>query len=292
MNVLPIDYIASEMREYSEKNDISFSFNITTNGSLLKPDMVERWLPLGLTNVRVTLDGDREFHDSKRPFKSGQGTFDVIIGNMLQVMDKVNFRVNTNVDSENMDSVPRLLDHLEQVGLKDKIELIKFNPIVHIQEQDNASRPTRPADCAQAPEEWGMEHLIPLTWEAYKRGFKTENEVLFTICSMNLDGTAAVIDPLGRIYTCPAFVGREGFQAGDMSHGDLSDKHREFMSMSVPDECWKCAYMPMCGGGCKHFAYTKYGDISVTTCEKDYVQKAVAETLKMRVLSQKRKRRG
>ena len=113
--------------------------------------------------------------------------------------------------AENMESVPPLLDHLEQVGLKDKIELIKFNPIVHIQEHDNTSRSTRQADCAHPPEEWQMECLIPITWEAFKRGFKTEDGSRFIICSMNLDGTAAVIDPLWRIYTCPAFVGREGF---------------------------------------------------------------------------------
>lgn len=292
MNVLPIDYIASEISKYAERNGISFSFNITTNGSLLKPELVERWTPLGLTNVRVTLDGDRDFHDSKRPFKSGKGTFDVIIKNLLQVMDKVKIRINTNVDSENMDSVPRLLEHLEQVGLKDKIEVIKFNPIVHIQGQDDTLRPTRQTDCAPASKEYDMENLISLTWDAYSRGFRTENEIRFTICSMNLDGTAVVIDPLGRIYTCPAFVGREGFQAGDIYHEELSDKHREFMNMSAPEDCWKCAYMPMCDGGCKHFAYTKYGDISWTNCEKDFIQKAAAESLKMQVLSQKQRGNG
>ena len=63
MNVLPIDYIASEISEYAERNDISFGFNITTNGFLLKPEMMERWVPLGLTNIRVTLDGDRDSHN-------------------------------------------------------------------------------------------------------------------------------------------------------------------------------------------------------------------------------------
>ena len=287
MNVSPIDYMASEISEYSERNDISFSFNITTNGSLLKPDMVERWIPLGLTNVRVTLDGARDFHDSKRPFKSGKGTYDVIIKNLLQVMDKVKIRVNTNVDSENMDSVPELLEHLEQVGLKEKIELIKFNPILHIQGEDNTSRKTRQVDCAPASKEFERDNLIQLTWDAYTRGFKTENGIRFIICGMDLDGTAVVIDPLGRLYTCPAFVGREGFQAGDIYHEELFDKHREFMSMPVPEDCWKCAYMPVCGGGCKHFSYTKYGDMSQTNCEKDFIQRAMAESMKMHVISQR-----
>ncbi len=284
MNVPPIEYIASEIGQYSEKNGISFSFNITTNGSLLKPDLVERLNPLGLISIRVTLDGDRDVHNSKRPFIGGRGTFDAIISNMSQVMDKTKIRINTNVDNENLDSVSRILDYLEQEGLKEKIDQIKFNPIVHIQQQDK-SRPIRQADCAPAFEEWVMDGLIQLTLEAFRRGFRTENEAQFTICSMNLDGTAVVIDPLGHVYTCPAFVGREGFQAGDISHAELSQRHREFMDMPIPDACFECAYMPVCGGGCKHLAYAKFGDISQTTCEKDYIQRATMESLKMRILS-------
>jgi uncharacterized protein len=137
------------------------------------------------------------------------------------------------------------------------------------------------------PEEWAMDNLIPLIQDAHRRGFRTENEMKATICSMNLDGTVAVIDPIGRIYTCPAFVGREGFQAGDIYHQEFFDKHEEFTNMEPPDDCFRCAYMVVCGGGCKHFSYTKYGDMTRNVCEKDYLQKITEETLKMYVLSQR-----
>lgn len=285
MNVMPIDRIASEFSEYSKKNGIAFGFNITSNGSLLKPDLVERLVPLGLGCIKLTLDGDREAHNLKRPFRNGRGSFDIIIENILRVVDKARIRIGVNVDNENLESVPRLLDYLEQIGLKDRIESIKFNPIVHIQEKDKESQLARQTDCSLASEDWALDNLIPLTWDAYRRGFKTENSIEFTICSMNLDGTAVVIDPIGRIYTCPAFVGREGFQAGDIYHQELFHKHQEFMSIEAPEDCFRCAYMPVCNGGCKHFSYTKYGDLKTLTCEKDYIQKATAESLKMKVFS-------
>ncbi len=59
--------------------------NIITNGLLLTPRIVERLLPLGLTGVKVTLDGDRETHDRMRPLRGGQGTFDRIIENVRRV---------------------------------------------------------------------------------------------------------------------------------------------------------------------------------------------------------------
>ena len=154
MNIQPIDYVASEINEYCKENDISFGFTITTNGSLLKPDLVERLTPLGLKSIGITLDGDKDAHNSKRPFKNGKGSFDIIIENILQVVDKVKIRIGANVDEENLESVPRLLDYLEQIGLKDKIDSIKFNPIVHIQGQDSISQLARRVDCAPASEEW------------------------------------------------------------------------------------------------------------------------------------------
>jgi len=288
MNVMPIDRIASEINDYSKDKDISFSFTITTNGSLLKPDLVDRLKPLGLKSIKVTLDGDRDAHDLKRPFKNGRGSFDAIIENILQVVDRIRIRIGTNVDSDNLESVPRMLDYLEEIGIKEKIGSVKFNPIVHIQGQEDTSELVRQAECATVPDEWVMDSLIKLTWDALMRGFKTENSLRLTACSMNLDGTAVVIDPLGRIYTCPAFVGREGFQAGDIYNQDLFDKHKEFMSMESPDECFECAYMPMCGGGCKHVAYIKHGDLSRTMCDQDYLQRATAEALKMHVITQSR----
>jgi uncharacterized protein len=306
MNVSPIEHIASRINEYSKRNGSSFSFTITTNGSLLKPDLVEKLTPLGLKSIKITLDGDREAHNSKRPFRGGKGSFDAIIENILRVVngrgdapDRPHIRIGTNVDSANLESVPRLLDYLEQIGLKNKIDLIKFDPIVNIQGQKSrkgdgtkgrrgeSPRPRAAASPCPSFGEWALDDLIWLTWDAYNRGFKTETRIQSTICSMNLDGTAVVIDPLGRIYTCPAFVGREGFQTGDIYHQELFDKHREFMSMEVPDDCLKCVYMPMCGGGCKHMAYTRYGDLGRTACERDYLQKVTAELLKMHVLSQR-----
>ena len=286
MNTHPIEYISSKIYEYSEKKGITFSFTITSNGSLLKPALVDRLVPYGLKSVKITIDGDKEAHDSKRPFKGGKGSYDTIIKNILQVADKVKVRIGTNVDLTNMGSVPSMLEHLEQLGLKDKIDLISFSPIVRIENEDGTSRLKRQLDCSLASNDKVLDNLTNLTWEAYNRGFKTLSKINFTICSMNRDGTSVVIDPVGRVYTCPAFVGREGFQTGDIYHPELFDKHDEFMNLEIPDECFKCAYMPMCGGGCRHVAYIRNGDVSKTICEKAHIQKAVVETLKMQILSE------
>jgi uncharacterized protein len=285
MNTKPIYYIASQINEYSKNNGISFGFTITTNGSLLKPELVDDLTPLGLESVKITLDGDREAHNIKRPFKGGKGSFDLIIKNIQQVVGKTSIKIGANVDSTNIENIPKMLDYLEKIGLKDKIDLIIFSPIVRIQNKDGTSLLSRKSDCAPS-NELELSNLTKPKWEAFIKGFKTRTDIHFTICSMDRDGTVLVIDPLGRIYTCPAFVGREGFQTGDVYHYELSDKHQGFMNIGISEDCFKCAYMPMCGGGCKHVAYFRYQDLNKTVCEKDYIHNAVVESLKMQIVSQ------
>ncbi|MBM3213010.1 4Fe-4S cluster-binding domain-containing protein, partial [Candidatus Poribacteria bacterium] len=211
MNTKPIYHIASELSDYSSKNGISFNFTITTNGSLLKPELVDDLTPLGLKSVKITIDGDKEAHNLKRPFKGGKGSFDVIIGNIKQIVEKTNIKISSNVDSTNAGNIPPMLDYLEQIGLKDKIDLVSFSPIVRIQNPDGTSLLSRKSDCGIS-NDLDLGNLTKLNWSAFLKGFKTRTDIGFTICSMNRDGTVLVIDPLGRIYTCPAFVGREGFQ--------------------------------------------------------------------------------
>jgi len=168
---------------------------------------------------------------------------------------------------------------------------VSFSPIVRIQNPDGTSLLSRKSDCGIS-NDLDLGNLTKLNWSAFLKGFKTRTDIGFTICSMNRDGTVLVIDPLGRIYTCPAFVGREGFQTGDIYHEDLFDNNQEFMDIEIPEDCFKCAFMPMCGGGCKHVAYIRYGDLKKIVCEKDYIQKSVVESLKMQIIAQEGLIRG
>ncbi|MBD3184759.1 SPASM domain-containing protein [Candidatus Poribacteria bacterium] len=285
MNPRPIEYIASRLHEYCDQNRLSFIFTITTNGSLLKPELMERLTPLGLKSVKVTLDGDKEAHDKKRPYKNGKGSFDRIVKNLIQVSDEVGIKIGVNIDKENLESVPRMLDYLDEIGLKEKIEQINFSPIVNIENQYGELKPTKQADCVSASEDWAKEDLVKLKWEALNRGFNVDTNANYTVCSMNRDGTVLVIDPVGRMYTCPAFVGREGFEVGDVYSQELSQRHEDLIGIEVPEECFKCAYMPYCDGGCKHAAYVKYGDMSKLICEMDFIERSISETLKMKLLS-------
>jgi len=59
----------------------AIKFNVSTNGTLLVDNVVD-YLVKNDFLLSVSLDGSKEEHDVTRKFENGEGSFDIIIGNM------------------------------------------------------------------------------------------------------------------------------------------------------------------------------------------------------------------
>ena len=60
-----------------------------------------------------------------------------------------------------------------------------------------------------------------------------------------------VVNVDGAIYKCPAFVGREGFNVGDLKVGIVDIGAAYNPDVWKREECLECAYLPQCFGGCR-----------------------------------------
>lgn len=67
---------------YCQSHGIRFSSSLTTNGSLLTPDLAEQLLPYGLSFLQITLDGVEEEHDKRRVPIDGAPSFRRIMDNL------------------------------------------------------------------------------------------------------------------------------------------------------------------------------------------------------------------
>ncbi len=65
-------------RSREEEAHKKFRFTITTNGVLLNPEIME-FCNQEMANVVLSLDGRREVNDRMRPFRGGQGSYDVSV---------------------------------------------------------------------------------------------------------------------------------------------------------------------------------------------------------------------
>ena len=80
--LMGFDIIERISKEILTIKNIQYSASIITNGYLLTEEKIKKLKELRVTDIQVTIDGDRETHNKKRPHIKGFGTYDVIIENL------------------------------------------------------------------------------------------------------------------------------------------------------------------------------------------------------------------
>lgn len=253
-----------------------FIVDIITNGTALSyyRDFLFQY---GVKEIQVTIDGIGEVHDKRRPFITGEGTFNKIIKGVEDILEKgILVHLRVNVDSQNIDQLPQLADFLVERGWA-LSNLVK--PYIY---------PLSDAGCLGRKyileEELVIDKVIKLS-QTY------ENMQLFRWKFHGIDHLESVIrgevfspflrycsatksqyvfGPDGKIYTCWWGVGNERYAVGEY-YPKLSwhsKRLKEWRSRSIQtiSECRKCKYALICGGGCGSKALQQHGTIKSPRC--------------------------
>ncbi|MCF8025583.1 MAG: geopeptide radical SAM maturase [Desulfobacteraceae bacterium] len=264
-----IRYISSAATDFTGSMDADCRLTLVTNGSLLKPRIAKELAHLGVNRARITIDGPAYTHNQSRPFKNGAGSFDTIINNIRQACDLIKIGIGGNFEKHNYRQFPALLDYLLDTDLTpDKIGPVKFDPVMKAPE-DDTSIPEYYGGCASLNESWIREAEEFLREEILKRGYATQ-KVRPVTCMVDVSDSW-VVHYDGTLYKCPAFIGKSGFEAGDLKSGIL-DYNATYQTEHWRNErCAECEYLPLCFGGCRYIAYVREGGIGTLDCRKDYL---------------------
>ncbi len=281
LNPKAVRLISKEMSELTQQMGIQLNISIITNGFLLNGELIDFLLPFGLKEVKVTLDGDREAHDAKRPHQNGEGTFDTILGNLLQLKGKIAISIGGNFDDSNRESMPRLLDLLEDHGFNEHVKRVGFKPI--FSSLDDARRPQSLLNTCTFSD-IDVDDLLCLRKETEKRGFPCPGGIALGPCEASREH-AYTIDPLGRIYKCPGSAGMDEFVIGHINEDELNYRNTQFMTFDPCEICRGCPYIPICGGGCRMSAHIKKADFRDIACERKYFDQAAPEIVKYEYLA-------
>ena len=255
-------------RSLEEANNKKFRFTLTTNGVLLDDDIIE-FANKEMANVVCSIDGRKEINDAKRPFRGGQGSYDVIVPKFKKVAesrDQMNYYVRGTFTHDNLD-FSEDVKHLADLGFGQ----ISVEPVVAKPEDSYALR----------------EEDIPKIMEQYDelakdiiRRRKEGKPVNFFHFMIDLSGGPCVakrlsgcgagteylaVTPWGDLYPCHQFVGNEDFLMGNVEEGILrTDIRDEFKTCNVyaKDKCKKCFAKFYCSGGCAANSYNFHGDIN------------------------------
>ena len=268
MNWQVVKELVEYGRSLEEPNNKKFRFTLTTNGVLLDDEILE-FANREMANIVLSIDGRKEIHDKMRPFRGGQGSYDLIVPKFQKVAEsreQERYYVRGTFTHNNLDFSKDVL-HLADLGFKQ----ISVEPVVAGPEDDYAI----------------TEEDLPVLMEEYDtlaremvRRRKEGKGFNFFHFMIDLEGGPCVakrlsgcgsgteylaVTPWGDLYPCHQFVGNEKFLMGNVKEGILrTDIRDEFKCCNVyaKEKCRKCFAKFYCSGGCAANAYNFHGNIN------------------------------
>ncbi len=239
--------ICDKLRSWTEEKNVELDVILTTNGTLLSEDVINRLSPL--SSVHVTLDGPRHIHDRKRFRRDRKGTYDKIIDGIHLLREKgIKTSIRINIAKDSLSALPSLLQDLKRFLNSDKIHvytalLEKPCHIIGCGGHDLLYIPENEIDDTK-DKLW----RLGLEW-GFDSGPKKDGP-----CSFVSDWTFT-IDPFGNVYKCFEMAGSEQCSVGTIRNGgSVTWNYAHYDQMAydpcqIP-QCRDCIYLPKCYGGC------------------------------------------
>jgi uncharacterized protein len=124
--------IAPHALDLSQRNNIPFRSDMTTNGYLLTPEVFEELVSWNVKTYQISIDGGAESHDHKRVLKGGGDTYDVIMRNLRatkKVTDFFKIILRVNYDLQNIDRLEAFTEELLADFAGDTRYSVRFYPV-------------------------------------------------------------------------------------------------------------------------------------------------------------------
>ncbi|PID86068.1 MAG: hypothetical protein CSB13_04835 [Chloroflexi bacterium] len=245
-----------ELIEYAD--GLGHVVGLNTNGrSLSHLPYVEKLTGAGLNHVQITLGSSRPaVHDAVMNARSFHQT---VRGIQNAVASRLHTITNTTLMRRNMDHVEEIIDFLYDLGIR----TFAMNGMIYsgggfadphaIPEEEMPSLLVRVRDHAA---DKGMKFLWYTPTE-YCRMSPVELEIGAKRC--NAGEYSICIEPNGDVLPCQSFY----VSAGNILRDDWSqiwgselfrtfrDREDDPVWAGLPEKCWECPDLPLCGGGCR-----------------------------------------
>lgn len=244
----------------AEQHGTAYSARMATNGSLLTPRVLrELHDTCALRAMEVTLDGPQEVHDRRRLRRNGRGSFHRTVAALAEVLadgsvPRLRIGIRANVDRENEDAVPELLDDLACLGLAHP-QVTLHLIAVHSWGNDVSAVELAARGYAQREAAWLRQaEALGLNFAALPPA------TVATTCTAT-SRAGEIVDTGGRVYSCSEHPLVPGAQdTGVLARvtdlegpalrpaGAFDDWYEQVGGGGA--QCSRCPVLPVCGGAC------------------------------------------
>ncbi|HRN51076.1 MAG TPA: radical SAM protein [Anaerolineales bacterium] len=231
---------------------------LNTNGRhIAHQDYMQQLADAGLNHVQFTLDSSRaEVHNAMMGAKAWHQT---VQGIENAVASRVHVITNTTLMRANMGHVEEIIEFLYSLGIRTFAMngmIYSGGGFAHPNAIDEKEMPALLVRVRDKANEMGMRFLWYTPTE-YCRMSPVELEIGAKRC--NAGEYSLCIEPNGDVLPCQSYY----VSAGNILHdpweqiwdGELfqSFRYREQdpKGYGLPEKCWTCPDLPLCGGGCR-----------------------------------------
>lgn len=226
-----------------QEEGLQFESNLITNGTIMPSQFLNKIDLYNIKTIQITLDGIKDVHDSKRYFKSGNGTFYTITSNIRRILEQTHADViiKINVDRNNLNEFHNLQEYIKN-SFNDYRQsnriLLTSN---YIRNKTNFEGSENCMTCSEYFD------FLRANGAPYKM------PDIKGPCPLRKQGYY-VISPDGNIYKCMEHLGITELALGNITDFKMSLPKRGRFSFSknpLTDKiCAQCSILPICGGGC------------------------------------------
>ncbi len=249
-----------EILRYLGVNKESLSYGILSNGSFLDDTMIAVLKETGVSFVQLSLDGNREMHDSLR----APGDYDRVL-KTAEYMEKqgIPIHISFTANKENFKYLPKVATECRKRKIT-KLWSDRLVPIGTGEEIGNLA-----ITCKELPDYLValkkaqgnalVRLLFPKTQIAMNRALQFQASK-GSIYSCSAGKTLLTVDEFGNVMPCrrmPIVCGT----VFDTTLREIYYNHKTFRSLRnapEPKECVGCKYVYFCKGGAKCQSYAVY----------------------------------
>lgn len=236
LNFKMIEYMVESLEEVF---DDKILYGMTTNGSLLTPDIIGFIAEKFIYNLSISLDGSKDINDANRILSNETGTYETVIKHFMS-LNKIrpDVRVRMTYNSDTISELFNSVQHIANLGFKNIVAVADYTD-----------------------KNWSDQHVNILKAELEKifSFYVHNNRVEINFISdfitkkkglCNGGKTSFNIDIDGNLYPCTWVVGNVGFGIGDIYKGIDNSKVQQIHKHSevTNNDCEGCMLYECCAG--------------------------------------------
>lgn len=243
-----IENISRKLLRMCSEQEIQYNASIITNGYLLNTANMLKLACCSISFIRVTLDGPARTHDQSRTLLGGEPTYAEIMSNLYCLFTDRHIQIRCNLSRSNIDAADELIAEV------DKLRKATGNNI--------SIRFARMMVSRDVPRYLQQEALTEAEFGDFILTVKEEaslnNPYKGGVACAGVSKCNYVIDSLGDIYKCNAFIGKMKHKLANVlqapTHMELF-KHTEACALRekafpILEQCLQCKLLPRCMGSC------------------------------------------